>query len=144
MPPGDELFARQLFVSGDMLRRQQRRQSRGEVAWYIDLILANGGPNAVMCTTPLPIAGHHVELCMPVSVAQMLGAKYENMALVRLAPDPLNPNGIEMKPLIDYVTDEAAAASRVAAMPPIPDAVMNRVRAMLGMPPGDALHPDNQ
>ena len=81
---------------------------------------------------------------MPIAMAQLLGAKHQNMALVELIPDPENKAGLQFRPLCGFVTDEALAASRAAATPPIPIAVINKLRSMLGLPPGDQLHPDNR
>ena len=144
MPPEDELFARQMYWSGDQIRRHQLQVSRGSVAWYVDFILSKGGPSKVMCTTPLPMDGHFIELCMTVAIAQLLGAKYENMALVELVPDPENPKGLQLKPLCNFVTDDKLTMARAAATPPIPLEVMDKLRVMLGLPTGELLHPDNR
>ena len=142
--PGDEHFTRVLMASGDQTRRHQLQVSRGCEFWYVAYIQANGGPESVMCTTSMIYEGHRVEILMQVALARRYDIDYRLLALVKILHDPEDAAGFEIKPLLDFDFDEEEQIAQVESTPPIPPAVMDSLRARLGLPQCDIVHPDNR
>ena len=131
--PGDVEFARVLFAQGCQIRCFQHYASRGgHDLWYVSLIEKYGGPDKVMCTTPLPLDGYYVECVMPVSRALACGAVYKNIALVKFVPYPENPEELEVMPLCDFELNGQAAAEHVSRIKLMPQSVLDHAHALFG------------